>query len=183
MEEVDIFVITENGKRYSIDVKKTITYGELMSLLDENIFYSGNFVVTFNGKQYGKKNKKEILNFNKGDIIYTMLTVVDECHCNVAFHLNVNVDEADKSVVPLSGILQLCLLKYIAKRIDNNAINKISSTEIKSIIVDLKKEMDLSDDPQKDIKTNLSQKTGNNIITYINYIKRIIKKKRNRPIN
>jgi hypothetical protein len=60
---------------------------------------------------------------------------------------------------------------------DDNDVNKISSKEIRGIISDLKKEMDLSDDPQKDIKANLSQKEGHNIITYINYIKKIVTNK------
>ena len=35
----------------------------------------------------------------------------------------------------------------------------------------------LTDNPQKDIKSNLMQKEGSNIITYINYIKHIVKEK------
>ena len=174
--EVDIYVITDKGKRYTVVVKKTITSGELRALLANEVLFSSYFSFTFNGKQYQYKdsNKNDILNFNEGDIVYAITSVLDEyCPINVDFHLNVKVDEADKSVVALSGILQLCLLKYIAKKIDDNDINKISSEEIRNIITDLKKEMDLSDDPQKDIKANLSQKEGNNIITYINYIKKL----------
>ena len=175
--EVDIYVITDKGKRYTVDVKKTITSGELRALLADKVLFSSYFSFTFNGKQYqyNNINKNDILNFNEGDIVYVTISVTEECAgANVAFHLNVNVDEADKSVVALSGILQLCLLKHIAKKIDVNDINKISSKEIRNIIYDLKQEMDLSDDPQKGIKTNLSNKEGNNIITYINYIKKIV---------
>ena len=177
-EEVDIFVITDKGKRYTVDVKKTITSGELRTMLAEKILFSSYFSFSFNGKLYKSKDKNDILNFNEGDIVYATISVSEEaCPTNVAFHLNVKVDEKDKSVVPLSGILQLCLLKYIAKEMDDSDVNKISSKEIRGIISDLKKEMDLNDDPQKDIKANLSQKEGHNIITYINYIKKIVTNK------
>ena len=185
--EVDIYVITDKGQRYTVDIKKTITCGEFWTILADRIIFSSYFSFSFNGKEY--KNNKEstdkndkliykksdILNFNEGDIVYATISVTEEaCTANVAFHLNVKVDEKDKSVCALSGILQLCLLKYIAKEMNVNDINKISSNEIRNIISDLKKEMDLSDDPQKDIKANLSQKEGHNIITYINYIKKIV---------
>ena len=37
--------------------------------------------------------------------------------------------------------------------------------------------MGLTDNPKEDIKSNLMQKEGSNIITYINYIKDIVKEK------
>ena len=161
--EVDIYVITDKGQRYTVDIKKTITCGEFWTILADRIIFSSYFSFSFNGKEY--KNNKEstdkndkliykksdILNFNEGDIVYATISVTEEaCTANVAFHLNVKVDEKDKSVCALSGILQLCLLKYIAKEMNVNDINKISSNEIRNIISDLKKEMDLSNDPQKD---------------------------------
>ena len=175
-EELDVFVIMEDGKKYTIEVEKSITYRELMEAIKGRITKHNHFYVTFNGKKYTKDNKNDILNFNKSDKIYLFLTVVNESN-NVAFHLNPDVDESDAKVLPLSGILQLCLLKYIAKNMNDNEINKIASNEIRNIILDLQKEMDLNDDPQKDIYTNLSQKDGNNIITYINYIEHIATEK------
>ena len=80
---------------------------------------------------------------------------------NVEFHLDVKLDESDMSVVELSGILQICLLKYIARNIVN--VNNITSNEIKNIITNLKNTMVLNNKPVEDIKSNLMQKEGSNI--------------------
>ena len=58
---------------------------------------------------------------------------------NVDFNLNLNAIEKGKTINELSGILKICLLKYISKLIDNNSINRIKSNEIRKIISDLKK--------------------------------------------
>ena len=99
---------------------------------------------------------------------------------NVDFNLNLNAIEKGKTINELSGILKICLLKYIAKLIDNNSINRIQSNEIRKIISDLKKEIDLNistNNPQEYIKINLSKNKGKNIINYMKYIKNIIKEK------
>ena len=175
-EELDVFVIKEDGKKYIIDVKKAITYSELMETIKERITRHKHFYVIFNGKEYTKNNKYDILNFNQSDKIYLFLTAIDFCYACL-YNLNLKLDKSDTKVLPLSGILQLCLLKYIAKNMNDNEINKIASNEIRNIILDLQKEMDLNDDPQKDIFTNLNQKVGKNIITYINYIEHIATEK------
>ena len=177
-EEVDIFVITEEGKKYTLDVKKTISYANLMEIIKKTIFGTYHFQVIFKGKKYTKDNKNDVLNFNRGDKIYAALTVINESKTtNVEFHLNANMNEADTSVVDLSGILQICLLKYIAKNMSDKEIKKITSNDIKNIISDLQKDMDLTDDPQKDIEVNLSQTNDNNIITYVNYVTYIVSEK------
>ena len=175
-EEIDIFVIMEDGTKYTVEVNKTLNYGELLEIIKERIVKHYHFQVTFNSKKYTKANKNDKLNFNQGDTIYLFLTVINESF-NANFLLNDKVDESDTSVDKVSGILQLCLLKYIAKNMNDSEIKKITSNEIRGIISDLKKEMDLTDDPQKDIKANLKQKTGNNLITYINYIDHIATEK------
>ena len=103
-------------------------------------------------------------------------TIVDESDTkNVYFHLNPDVDEADMNTVPLTGILLICLMRFIAKKITN--VEVIQSKNLKSIIYDLKKDMDLGNNPQKDIITNLSQNEGSNLITYKNYINQLINEK------
>ena len=79
------------------------------------------------------------------------------------FHKNVNLNESDGKIIPLTGILRLILIKYIASNID---ANKISSNEIKKIILELQKDIKMKDIPQNDIKTNLEQNDGNNILAY-----------------
>ena len=151
-EEVDIFVIMEDGKKYTLEIAKTIHYIDLMQILKKKIVKHNHFQVNFNGKKYTKDNKNDILNFNQGDIIDLIITVIPEGY-NTKFHLNEKVDESDTSVVELSGILQLCLLKNIAKNMNEDEINKISQKDIKNIIEELKEEMDLTDEPKEDIKT------------------------------
>ena len=99
---------------------------------------------------------------------------------NVDFNLNLNAIEEVKTINELSGILKICLLKYIVKLIDNKSINRIKSNEIRKIISDLKKEIDSNistNNPQENIKINLSKNKGKNIINYMKYIKNIIKEK------
>ena len=117
------------------------------------------------------------INFTKDKMININLASIEGINSiNVDFILNLDINEKIKTIVELSGILKICLLKYIAKLIDNNGINRIQSKEIKKIILDLKKEMDvnkLTNDSQKNININMSKNMGRNIITYINYINHI----------
>jgi hypothetical protein len=69
IDEVDIFVITEEGQKYTLDVKKTISYVDLMEIIKKTIFET-YFQVFFKGKMYTKDNENDILNFNRGDKIY-----------------------------------------------------------------------------------------------------------------
>ena len=177
-EEVQIFVITEKGEKHLINIKKTINYANLTEMIKNKILKRYHFQIIFKNKRYTDDNKNDILNFNQGDKIYTVLTVIDEANkTNIAFHLNANLDEGDRSVVNVSGILQICLLKYIAKNMSDKEIKKITSNDIKNIISDLQKDVDLTDDPQKDIEANLSETNDNNIITYVNYVKHIVSEK------
>ena len=172
--EVDIFLITEEGKKYTLDVPQQINYKSLKDIIINKIIKHSHFQIAFRGKIYTENNKYDVLNFNEGDIIYSKITMINENYTvNVEFHLNPNIKDADMNVVELSGILQICLLKYIAKNIVD--VNIITSNEIKNIITDLKNTMVLTDNPKEDIKSNLMQKEGSNIITYINYIKYIVK--------
>ena len=53
----------------------------------------------------------------------------------------------------------------------------IENLEIKNIITELKKGIEFKDNPEEDIKANLSQNSGNNILSYVNYIDSIITEK------
>ena len=48
------------------------------------------------------------------------------------------------------------------------------NNEIREIIKELKEGMKMTDNPQKDIRESLSQTNGNNILTYINYLKEVM---------
>ena len=155
-------------------VPQLIYYKYLIDILKNKIFQHTHFQINFRGKTYTKNNEYDMLNFNTGDIIYSKITMLNENY-TVNVELNPIIKEADINVIELSGILQIYLLKYIARNIVN--VINITSKEIRNIIIDLKNTMGLTDNPKEDIKSNLMQKEGSNIITYINHIKYIINEK------
>ena len=83
------------------------------------------------------------------------------------FHRNLNINESNGNTISLTGILRLILIKYIASYINEN---QIQSNEIKKIIIELKKGRRLVINPVKDIKTNLNETSGLNILSYSNYV-------------
>ena len=167
-DEIDILVQTEDGYNYIMEVPKKIKYKDLKEKIKQLIFKHGHFYINYKSKKDDKENGNEIIELKQGDKIYTILTIINESHVNVKFHLNTNLEEADMKTEKISGILLICLLEFISKRIDN--VENIKNIEVREIISELKKDMDLTSNPIKDIKANLSQKYGNNIIAYKNYI-------------
>ena len=105
--EVDIFLITEEGKKYSLDVPQKTYYKYLKDILIDKIFGYDDFQIAFGGKTYTKNNENDVVNFNQGDIICSMMS--GDTHV-VEFHPSLILDEEDKNLVELSGILQICLL-------------------------------------------------------------------------
>ena len=83
------------------------------------------------------------------------------------FHRNLNINESNGNTISLTGILRLILIKYIASYINEN---QIQSNEIKKIIIELKKGPRLVINPVKDIKDNLNETSGLNILSYSNYV-------------
>ena len=97
-------------------------------------------------------------------------TRVDEKY-HAEFHLDPNLYESDMNTCPLTGNLKMFLLKYMSNYIN---INSIKSEEIKDIMIELKNSIKVVENPQKDIQSNLSDKSGSNIIGYNNYVCSII---------
>jgi len=88
------------------------------------------------------------------------------------FHINKNLNEADKTQKSLSGILRLIFIKYISSFIKD--VNQINSNEIKKIILVLKKGMKQNENVEEDIKSNLMENSGRNILAYAKYVCSII---------
>ena len=168
-DEIVIFIETEEGKNFTLEVPCSIKYKDLKEKIKKLIIQKNNFYISYKSKKYDTNNENDILKLKQGDILFTVLTTIEEGRLNIKFHLNENLDEADNKTEKLSGILQICLLGYIAKKIEN--VENIKNDEVREIISELKQDMDLTDNPEEDIKENLSQKSGCNIITYKNYIK------------
>ena len=172
-DEIDIIVQDEKEKKYMLEVPKRILYKDLKKIVKANIVKTHDFSLIYKNKKY--KDLNEILNLSQGDIIYIESSVSLENYTECHFHEGLNLDEADMNVDDLSGILQLCLLKYIASEISD--LNLIKNKEIREIIKELKEGVKMTNNPENDIRESLSQTKGNNILTYINYIKEVISKK------
>ena len=169
---IDINVETEKEEKYMVEIQNHINYGDLKKKIKDLIIHHFDFDIQYNDKIYTNSDKNEIINFEKGDIIYTILTISKECfEINADFHKNVNLDEEDKTITEISGLLQLLLFRYITRNIeDQKNIDKIKNKEIKNIISDLKESIQFQNDPKENIKAQLSEKKGNNILSYSNYI-------------
>ena len=76
----------------------------------------------------------------------------------------------------LSGLLNLCLIKYMSDFFDNEILEKISP-EIKNIILKLRNNIDFTNDTKEDLKLILKENKGNNILIYSQYVNMLIKSK------
>ena len=130
---------------------------------DDNINYDN---IIIDKKNIALENCKIIDSKEKEDFI------------NANFIENENEEEKDDEILErksLSGILNICLLKYISRDIDENIMNKIKSP-LKEIIEKIKKEIKFKNHAEEDIKAILNDKTGNNIFEYCKYINILINK-------
>ena len=170
-DEINLIVIyNDEEKAYLLEVPKIIKYNDLKEMIKQKIVNNNRFIIIFRNKEC--EDPKEKFNFTEGDRIYIEKTVELESYTECKFHENAKLEEADNKVEELSGILLLCLLNKIA--ININDLNKIKQYEIREIIKELKEGVKMTGNPQKDIKESLKQKNGNNILTYINYVKEVI---------
>ena len=174
-EYIDIIIENEKEQTFILEVKRSIKCSELKNIIKEKIVRNFKFDIIFRNKKYKKENLNEILYINPGEKIYIESNISLENYTECVFHKNINLNEADNQVVELSGILQLCLLKYIAMGFNNTSM--INDKNIKEIIDELKQGVELKNNPKEDIKSLLNDKNGNNILTYMHYVNAMIKKK------
>ena len=78
----------------------------------------------------------------------------------------------------LSGFLNLCLMKYIAEFFDNEKLLNNLSSEMKTIILKLRKNIDFKKDKKDNIQNLLKETEGNNILIYSQYLNIIINSKK-----
>ena len=96
---IDINVETEKEEKYMVEIQNHINYGDLKKKIKDLIIHHFDFDIQYNDKIYTNSDKNEIINFEKGDIIYTILTISKECfEINADFHKNVNLDEENKTI-------------------------------------------------------------------------------------
>ena len=169
---VNVYIENDIGKVVLVECPSKTNFIKLKELVKEkNITKSSYIYIIIKGSTFDKSNKDEIIDLEEGDKITIVNERTDEGGVFTEFHKNVNLNESDGKTIPLTGILKLILIKHIASNID---ANKINSNEIKKIILELQKGIKMKDNPQNDIKTNLEQNDGNNILAYSNYVCSII---------
>ena len=178
MDEVLVIIYieyTENDqqKTYKLECPEEIIFLDFKKLLEEKIPYMQtlNYYIIFKNEKYNKDNYGAILNFENEDKVKVINAQKKEA-CYAKFHLNPNLNEASKKAEKLTGILKLILIKDISNFIKN--INLISSKEIRDIICELREGIKLEKNPQEDIKSNLTNEAGGNILFYSIYVSSII---------
>ena len=169
---VEVYIENEKKSVFMVDCPNKISYKDLKKLVkSKNITDINYLYFIVGGNSFDENKEDEIIDLEEGDKITIVNERTDEGGVFTEFHKNVNLNESDGKTIPLTGILKLILIKHIASNID---ANKINSNEIKKIILELQKGIEMKDNPQKDIKTNLEQNDGNNILAYSNYVCSII---------
>ena len=164
---VEVYIENEKKSVFMVDCPNKISYKDLKKLVKSKNMTDINYLYFIvGGNSFDENKEDEIIDLEEGDRITIVNERTDEGGIFTEFHKNVNLNESDGKTIPLTGILRLILIKYIASNID---ANKISSNEIKKIILELQKGIEMKDNPQKDIKTNLEQNDGNNILAYSKY--------------
>ena len=170
---IEIFIEDEKGNSYMCECPPEITYSDLRKLIKSNDFTKLNFYhIIFKGASYDEENLNEIIKLEEGDRIIIVSDRENEGGVFVKFHKNINLNEGDiNNIIPLTGILRLILIKYIS-----SFITDVSnfSPELEKIIMELKKGMKQEEGAEKDIKTNLEETEGHNILAYSNYVASVI---------
>ena len=171
---VEIFIENEKGKSFLVDCPKEIKYSQLQKIIkDKNITELTNYYyILLNGATYDDNNLNEILKLEEGDKLIIVNERSDENGYFIEFHKNYNLNENDMKTEPLTGLLRLMLVKYISSFITDTS--NINSQEIKKIISDLRIGLKEKENTKEDIKANLEETQGNNILVYSNYINSII---------
>ena len=164
---VEVYIENEKKSVFMVDCPNKISYKDLKKLVKSKNMTDINYLYFIvGGNSFDENKEDEIIDLEEGDKITIVNERTDEGGVFTEFHKNVNLNESDGKTIPLTGILKLILIKQIASNIN---ANKISSNEIKKIILELQKGIEMKDEPQNDIKTNLEQNDGNNILAYSKY--------------
>jgi len=172
---VEIFIENEEGNTFMLQCPTEITYAELKKLIESKGFTNLRrfYHIVFKGAVYENEHLNDIMKIEEGDRITIVNDRENEGGVFAEFHKNINLTEGDiNNIIPLTGILRLILIKYISSFITD--VSKFSP-EIEKIIMELKKGMKLDKGAQKDIKSNLEETEGHNILAYSNYVSSVIK--------
>jgi len=181
MEIIDIYVETEKGQLFLIEIPKQINVIDLKTIIIQNKivdFPINKLDISYKGVKYSKEEGNKLLNFEREDIIYVYKNIIEESiRFNADLHKNPYLDEGDMKTIQVTGFLKLLLFRYISRNVKDMTIcNSITKElipnieEIKDIISNLNDGIKITDDSKKDIISQLEEENGNNILAYSNYI-------------
>ena len=138
---VDVYIENEKKRVFMVDCPNKISYKDLKKLVkSKNITDINYLYFIVGGNSFDENKEDEIIDLEEGDRITIVNERTDEGGVFTEFHKNVNLNESDGEIIPLTGILKLILIKQIASNIN---ANKISSNEIKKIILELQKGIEM----------------------------------------
>ena len=174
-------------------IAKDISYKEFLKLIEIKFDISmEDYLLKLDGKKINEDTLSEIkndctlnlvLNFDLEeededddddlDIDFNEKNIKKECFINTNFIENKkDKEDSDDEILErksLSGILNICLLKYISRDINDNIIQKLKSP-LKEIIETIKNEINFKNQAEEDIKAILEDKSGDNIFEYCKYV-------------
>ena len=179
--ENKIKIKEEENKRFNKIIKKKVEETEIIKDEEAKFFGIG---------RKGNKRSKEIIKDEEDNLVFgskeIMLRDDEENEIKKSekksdkFLINIKFLSENKNIFypkrELSGLLNLCLIKYMANFFDNKILEKIPPA-IKNIILKLQNNISFTDDNKEDIKLILKEKNGNNILIYSQYVNMLIKSK------
>ena len=173
--------ITEENN-VELEIARNIGYKALIKLIEQKLnIQLSNYKLYLNDIIFGESRMGELENDSTIELVEDIdpCKIIKECFINTKMVENKDNESDDEEIErgSLSGILTICLLKYLAKDIDNKMLSKIKPDSLKEIIETIKKDINFKGESQSDIKAILQENSGNNIFEYCKYIRSQVSKK------
>ena len=163
IKDINDYILLLNKKKFNENTMPLLTNNSLLRLILKALY---------------DDEEEDKIEFDKTNIVKEGY-ITSTTKINTKFVENENDENSEDDEIiernSLSGILNICLLKYISRDINDNILQKIKEP-IKEIIETIKKEINFKNKAEEDIKAILNDKSGNNIFEYCKYINSLITK-------
>ena len=173
-EEIDIFIVDEEDKKYLLEIPPKIKYMDLAKKIESSL-KKYFFDIRYKNELFNEKSKNKMIKFDQGDTVHLVSNRCDIEAVSDNIQENITPTQRNRPNENLSGILRLFLLKYITIKFED--FQAIKSEEIKKIISYIKYRFDCGDQPNENIKMSIGDKSGKNIMSYSKYIENLVNDK------
>jgi hypothetical protein len=170
-EEIDIFIVDEEDKKYLLEIPPNIKYMDLAKKIESSL-KKYFFDIRYKNELFNEQSKNKMIKFEQGDTVHLVSNRCDIEAVSDNIQENITPTQRNMTKENLSGILRLFLLKYITIKFED--FQAIKSEEIKKIISYIKYRFDCGDQPNENIKMSIGDKSGKNIMSYSKYIENLI---------